>query len=218
MARTLLIFASDLHPMKRFFFFTLFLWACFPVFAQKSLPSEELLHNLVESGFLKSYKDYRSETEMYVALFKARDTANSPSEVIRMQAAYRRTAEAFEEFITITRNDLLNPQKRKTMRKDPEAYVRLRLQTLEGARHEYFEGMFLATYNEIIGAPQPLAAHRSSFIPPEIPLALIIPATKAASDLIELIEKNQERDLLYFKDVLEKEWILPHKFRRWEDI
>ncbi len=188
------------------------------LFAQKPSDSEVLLHNLIASGFLKNYKDYRAETEMYVAFFKAKSANYSQEDAIRMKTAYRRTSEAFEDFIIITRNDLLNPQKRKSMRKDPEAYVRLRLQTLEQARQEYFYGMLLSTYGTITGDEQAMVSHRTAFIPPEIPLALIIPATKAATELIELIEKNHEHDLELFRELLEKEWVEPQHFRNWEDI
>ena len=67
----------------------------------------------MESGILKTYKDYRSETEKYVALFKARQDQYRIEDLIELKSTYERTAEAFEDYIYAIRNDLLDKKKRQ---------------------------------------------------------------------------------------------------------
>ena len=117
------------------FRFTLSLFSLLLLFsstlsAQTPEQSEKMLYNLMSSGILKTYKDYRSETEKYVALFKARQSEYRVEDMIELKSTYERTAEAFEDYIYEIRNDLLDKKKRKTIKKDPEAYVTTRLTEL----------------------------------------------------------------------------------------
>ena len=194
------------------------LLACFclslfaPLSAQSVGKDEKALHELMASGFLKAYKDYRYEAEMYVALFKAKESEWDVTQQIRMKAAYRRTSEAFESFIYVTRNDLLDAKTRRSIRKDPETYVRQRLQSLDAVRKEYYDDLFLATYSQITqpesghdGSEGPLATlnHRETD-PLSLTLALLGPITQATVNIVNFIDEKKEKNLEAFKAVAER--------------
>lgn len=203
--------------MLRVFIFCLLLGGGFSVFAQKLTDTERAVYALMESGFLDAYKDYRSETETHVALFKSRQDSFTTADLIRMKASYRRTAEAFEDFIYGVRNDLLDKKKRKEIRKHSEAYVTASLAKLNQTYAAYFGNRFYPLYSSITEAPLDYAANRSPNFP-VVPIAVIAPVTKATMEIIEYIDKKGDRNLEHIKKVLEKEWVKPHQFREWEDI
>ena len=202
--------------------------------AQQIDRTEDAVYRLTDAGFLQTYKDYRAETEEYVALFKAkaREENYDPEEIIRMKSAYRRTSEAFEDFIYAIRNDLLDPRKRKAIRKNTEAYVTGQLERLQQIHETYFLGRFHETYVAIVeresyntiatvdptGEQPSPNREASNPINPTIPIALIAPVTRATMDVIEYLDKKKERDMAQVKRILEQEWINPHRFRDWEDI
>ncbi|GAB4430211.1 MAG: hypothetical protein OHK0039_48890 [Bacteroidia bacterium] len=193
--------------------------------AQQISVTEDAVYRLTDAGFLQTYKDYRAETEEYVALFKAKakEENYSPEELIHMKSAYRRTSEAFEDFIYAIRNDLLDPKMRKKIRKDTEGYVRQRLIQLQSVHDEYFLERFHSTYVAIVQGPEyntiaSADVHRTDGISPTIPIALIAPMTRATMDVIDYLDKKKDRDMIEVKQVLEKEWIAPHRFRNWEEI
>ncbi|MEL6593240.1 MAG: hypothetical protein AAFQ87_12700 [Bacteroidota bacterium] len=186
--------------------------------AQSPEKSEQMLYNLMSSGILKTYKDYRSETEKYVALFKARQEEYRVEDMIELKSTYERTAEAFEDYIYEIRNDLLDKKKRKAIKKDPEAYVTARLSKLNQVYAEYYQTRFRPAYAAICEDPSTVAQMGRRTIPPEIPIALIAPITKATMDIITYIDGKNTRDLESLKTLLEKEWVEPNRFRSWEDI
>lgn len=195
----------------------LMLWSGSALLAQKLSDTEKAVYALLEAGFLDAYKDYRSETETHVALFKARQDSFTTEDLIRMKAAYRRTAEAFEDFIYGVRNDLLDKKKRKHIRKHSAEYVSTCLGRLNQTYATYFGNKFYPTYSAITHAPVDYAANRSASIP-VVPIAVIAPVTKATMEIIEYIDRKGDRNLEQIKKVLETEWIKPHRFRIWEDI
>ncbi len=188
--------------------------------AQTLSDAEESVYRLTDAGFLDLYKDYRSETEMYVAIFKTNQNQYSPEDVVKMRATYRRTSEAFEDFIYDIRNDLLDKKARKTIQKDAEAYVTQKLEELNQTYLEYYLSRFQPTYASIAEGKSEdsmaLAAERMAG--PEIPLALIAPLAQATMQVVDFLDKKGDRDLEALKKVLEQEWISPHKFREWDDI
>lgn len=192
-----------------------------PIFliAQTASKSEKAVHSLQESGFLETYKDYRSETEKYAALFKARKEEYSPEEMITMRNSYERTAEAFEDFILMVRNDLLDKKKRKNIRKNTEGYVVEKLEKLNDIYMDHYLGRFIPTYSAIVEDPDTYASHFQRFSGNgNIPVALIAPATQATLNLIEFFDKKNDRDIVYLKDLLEKDWVTPNRFTSWKDI
>lgn len=198
----------------------LFCGLAFPLSAQTLSDAEESVYRLTDAGFLDLYKDYRSETEMYVAIFKTNMNQYSPEDVVKMRATYRRTSEAFEDFIYDIRNDLLDKKTRKTIQKDAEAYVTKKLEELNQTYLEYYQSRFQPTYAAIVeGKPDDSMALASERMAgPEIPLALIAPLAQATMQVVDFLDKKGDRDLESLKKVLEQEWIAPHKFREWDDI
>lgn len=182
--------------------------------------AEESVYKLTDAGFLDLYKDYRSETEMYVALFKANIEEHSAEDVVRMRASYRRTTEAFEDFIYGIRNDFLDKKKRKLIKKDSEGYVTDKLEELNQTYVNYYLSRFQPTYAAIVDGEsnEPVAAVAPQRMGMEIPVALIAPLAQATMQVVDFFDKKGTRDLETLKEVLEDEWIAPHKFREWDDI
>ncbi|MDP5171346.1 MAG: hypothetical protein NWR72_13970 [Bacteroidia bacterium] len=192
----------------------------FVLSAQSVGSAEESVYALTDAGFLDLYKDYRAETEMYVALFKANIDQYSPEDVVRMRSTYRRTSEAFEDFIYSIRNDFLDRKVRKTIKKDCEGYVTRKLEELNGTYLEYYLTRFQPTYAMIAEgkSPDAMVSGVNRMMAPGIPVALIAPLATATMQAVDFFDKKGDRDLLTLKEVLEKEWIKPHKFRDWDDI
>lgn len=190
------------------------------VLAQNISTAEESVYKLTDAGFLDLYKDYRSETEMYVALFKANIDEHSPEDVVRMRAAYRRTSEAFEDFIYGIRNDFLDKKTRKQIKKDSEAYVTEKLEELNQTYVNYYMSRFQPTYARIVDGEsnEPLASAAPQRMGMEIPVALIAPLAQATMQVVDFFDQKGTRDLETLKEVLEEEWIKPHTFRDWDDI
>ncbi len=189
--------------------------------AQTIGSAEESVYTLTDAGFLDLYKDYRSEAEMYVALFKANIDQYSPEDVVRMRASYRRTSEAFEDFVYSIRNDFLDKKTRKLIKKDSEAYVTAQLEELNQTYVDYYLMRFRPTYAAIVEgrSSEPLAAAKpSGRMGMEIPVALIAPLAQATMQVVDFFDKKGRRDLDQLKEVLQEEWINPNKFRDWEDI
>lgn len=182
--------------------------------------AEESVYTLMDAGFLDLYKDYRAETEMYVALFKANIDQYSAEDVIRMRASYRRTSEAFEDFIYSIRNDFLDRKTRRRINKDSEGYVTEKLEDLNRTYVEYYLTRFQPTYSGIVEGTneQPVAAGVHRVTNPGIPVALIAPLAQATMQVVEFFDKKGDRDMDTLKEILEDEWIKPHRFRSWEDI
>ena len=55
-------------------------------------------------------------------------------------------------------------------------------------------------------------------LPAEIPISLIAPAAKATLEVIDFLDKKNEKDLIALKKLLDEEWVQPNQFREWEDI
>lgn len=182
--------------------------------------AEESVYTLTDAGFLDLYKDYRSETEMYVALFKANIEQYTPEDVVRMRASYRRTSEAFEDFIYSIRNDFLNKKSRKLIKKNPESYVGDKLEELNQTYVNYYLSRFQPTYAGIVDgqSDEPVAVASPQRMGMEIPISLIAPLAQATMQVVDFFDKKGSRDLETLKEVLEDEWIKPHKFRDWDDI
>ncbi|MEZ4829358.1 MAG: hypothetical protein R3C61_24180 [Bacteroidia bacterium] len=187
---------------------------------QSTTKSEQALYDLMDSGFLKTYKDYRYEIEKHIAIVKSRQNEYEPEEVAEMRMTYSRTSEAFEDFIYVTRNDFLDKKTRRLIRKDTEAYVRARLEKLNDIYVEYYIGKFMPVYTAMnINENNMIAegGNRTS-LPPEIPVALIVPVAKATIELIDFLDSRNDKDIAYLKDLLEKEWVKPNRFRDWSEI
>ncbi len=192
-----------------------------PVVKAQTLSSaEESVYRLTDAGFLDLYKDYRAETEMYVALFKANIGQYSQEDIVRMRATYRRTSEAFEDFIYGIRNDFLNKKTRRLIKKDSEGYVTTKLEELNKTYMEHYLTRFQPTYTAIIsGDHDPsMALGMNRVMNPTIPIALIAPLAQATMQAVDFFDRKGDRDLESLKQTLETEWIKPHKFRQWEDI
>lgn len=186
--------------------------------AQSLSNSEEAIYTLTDAGFLDAYKDHRAEIEQYVALFKARKDEYTVEDLIKLKSAYKRTAEAYEDFIYNVRNDLLDKKTRKRMRKNPEAYVTLQMEELEKTYREYYQGWFHPTYAAICEPNSNLASNRASGGGNGLSAALIAPVTQATMQVIEFLDKKNDRDIDAVKKVLDSEWIDPHRFTPWEEI
>ena len=188
--------------------------------AQTLSSAEESVYTLTDAGFLNLYKDYRAETEMYVALFKANMDEHSPEDLVRMRASYRRTSEAFEDFIYSIRNDFLDKKTRRLIKKDSEGYVKEKLEELNQTYVDYYLSRFQPTYAAIVEgrSEEPMAVLDNGRMGVEIPIALIAPLAQATMQVVDFFDKKGQRDLDELKEVLEEEWIKPHKFRAWEDI
>lgn len=217
------IYSQNVPSMKRIFLlYSVLLLVGMPQItsAQTLSSAEESVYTLTDAGFLDLYKDYRSETEMYVALFKAKMDEYSPEDVVRMRASYRRTSEAFEDFIYSIRNDFLNKKSRKLIKKNPESYVTEKLEELNQTYVTYYMSRFQPTYAGIVDgeSSEPLATASPQRMGMEIPVALIAPLTQATMQVVDFFDKKGARDLETLKEVLENEWIQPHKFRDWDDI
>jgi hypothetical protein len=202
----------------RFTIFSLTFGILSALSAQNPSQSERMVYNLMESGILKTYKDYRSETEKYARLFKARESTYTLEQQIEMQSSYERTAEAFEDFIYSIRNDLLDRKRRRVIKKDAEAYVTQRLGELNTVYGEYFQKRLQPTYTSIVEGQDAIASYGRRIVIPEIPIALIAPVTKATLDIINYIDQRNEKDLNDLKALLEKEWVEPNRFRTWEEM
>ncbi|MDX2245283.1 MAG: hypothetical protein SF052_00790 [Bacteroidia bacterium] len=206
--------------MLKLLLFPFCIFGIMNVSAQTASKSEQALYDLMDSGFLKTYKDYRYEVEKNIAVIKARQGDYQPEEIAEMRMTYLRTSEAFEDFIYVTRNDFLNRKTRKLIRKDTEGYVRVRLEKLNDIYVEYYIGKFMPVYTAMNIDESAMIAeggNRTS-IPPEIPLTLIVPVAKATMELIEFLDNQNDKDIAYLKDLLEKEWVRPNRFRDWEEI
>ncbi len=202
----------------RFSLSTLLLSFCLSVSAQNPSSAERMVYNLMESGILKAYKDYRSETEKYARLFKARESTYTLEQQIEMQSIYERTAEAFEDFILSIRNDLLDKKSRREIKKDCESYVNRRLRELEMVNVEYYQQRLRPTYASIVEGKDTYASLGRRVIIPEIPIALIAPVTKATLDIINYIDTKNDQDLAELKKLLQDEFVEPNRFKRWEEM
>ncbi|MEZ4773872.1 MAG: hypothetical protein R3D00_11875 [Bacteroidia bacterium] len=190
------------------------------VSGQTTSRSEQALYDLMDSGFLKTYKDYRYEVEKQIAVIKAKQRDYEPEEIAEMRMTYLRTSEAFEDFIYVTRNDFLDKKTRKLIRKDTEEYVRIRLEKLNEIYVEYYIGKFMPVYTSINIDESSMIAeggHRTS-IPPAVPISLIVPVAKATIELLDFLDSRNDKDIAYLKDLLDKEWVRPNRFRDWEEI
>ena len=67
-------------------------------YTQQSSKSERALYSLMESGYLKAYKDYRYEVEKRGGLFKVKKDKQNAEDWVEMKNSYLRTSEAFEDF------------------------------------------------------------------------------------------------------------------------
>jgi hypothetical protein len=187
--------------------------------AQGPSNGETALYRLMDSGFLKTYKDYRAEIEQYAALFKIKQQQYSPEEAVMMRSAYNRTSEAFEDFIYSVRNDLLDSKTRRSIAKDTEGYVRTKLESLNKVYEEYYLLRFKPTYVAICTPDTPvMASAQRAGLPIEIPLSLIAPVATATMQVIDFLDKKSDRDIETLKKVLEEEWIKPNRFTAWEQI
>jgi hypothetical protein len=194
------------------------LFTSVPLVAQSVSGSEEAIYQLTDAGFLSTYKDQRAEIEQYVAIFKAKKEEYEVEDLIRMKSAYKRTAEAYEDFIYRVRNDLLDKKQRKKIKKDTEGYVTEQMESLNQTYTEYYQGWFKPTYAAICDPNSNLASNRASGGGGGIPTALIAPVTQATMQVIEFLDKKGDRDLEAIKKVLDREWIDPHRFTPWEEI
>jgi hypothetical protein len=190
--------------------------------AQSISGAERALYELTDTELLKRYRDYRTDAEKYVALFKVNEEHFSPEEKIEMQTAYRATSEAFESFIYAIRNDFLDAKQRRKIRRKTEAYVTYQLEKLDGIYTEYYMGRFYPTYSAIALRQGEYTASNNRLsepvLPASIPIALLIPVASSIVKVMEHIEKRKGESLEEFKQVLDQEWVEPHQFRDWEDI
>lgn len=190
------------------------------VSGQTASKSEQALYDLMDSGFLKTYKDYRYEVEKHIAVIKAKERDYEPEDIAEMRMTYLRTSEAFEDFIYVTRNDFLDKKTRKLIRKNSEEYVRVRLEKLNDIYVEYYIGKFMPVYTAMnIDESNMIAegGNRTS-IPPAVPISLIVPVSKATIELLDFLDSRNDKDIAYLKDLLDKEWVKPNQFRDWEEI
>ncbi|MEM7369895.1 MAG: hypothetical protein AAF587_14920 [Bacteroidota bacterium] len=185
--------------------------------AQQVSSTERAVYGLMDAGFLSSYKDHRSEIEERVAIFKSKKDDFSVEDLIRMKSAYKRTSEAFEDFIYGIRNDLLDKKVRKKIKKDSEGYVTQQMEKLNTIYVDYYQGWFQPTYSSISDPSSTVASNRGSGNI-TIPSALIAPVSQATMNVIEYLDKKNEKDLETVKKVLDREWVDPHQFTPWEEI
>lgn len=204
----------------KLFFIPFWLIISYSTYAQNTSKSEKALYDLMDSGFLKAYKDYRYEVEKHVAIVKAKESDFRPEEIAEIKSTYIRTSEAFEDFIFSTRNDFLDKKTRRMIRKDTERYVTERLEKLNKVYVEYYLQKFLPVYTSINIDESNMVAEggERATIPPEIPISLIIPVAKATMEVIEFLDSKNDKDLAYLKTLLDKEWVQPNRFRTWEEI
>ncbi|MCB0841139.1 MAG: hypothetical protein KDE26_13610 [Bacteroidetes bacterium] len=190
------------------------------VWAQQSSKSERALYELMESGYLKTYKDYRYEIEKRAGLFKVKVAKSEGEAWVEMENSYLRTSEAFEHFILVTRNDFLDRKRRKFIRKNTEDYVKERLEELNNIYTEYFVGKYQPLYTSLILDEESLLAegNERTSLPTEIPLALIAPAARATLEVIEFLDEKNDKDIDELKALLEEEWVKPNQFRPWKDL
>jgi hypothetical protein len=187
--------------------------------AQTSSDAESSVYRLMDSGFLKTYKDYRAEVEQYAALFKAKQSQYKPEDAVVLRTSYTRTAGAFEDFIYSVRNDMLDKKMRRIIAKDSEGYVRQKLEKLNLVYGEYVTGKFKPAYTAICQPDSAaLATTQRAGTPADIPLALIAPIAQATMQVIDFLDKKGDRDLDQLKLVLENEWVKPNRFTPWEQI
>ena len=186
--------------------------------AQGVSNAEKVIYELSGSGFLDTYRDYRRQTETDVALFKARMSEHSAEDWVRLKASYEETAGAFDRFLVDIRNDLLDAQKRREMSKDMDAYAREQLTQLDKVYLEYYQGRFYPLYARINHIDMPeVASHRASSSGP-VWAVLITPITLATTKIVDFVDDRKDKKLDDFKAALEKEWIQPNRFRRWDEI
>lgn len=194
-----------------------FLSSPFSLSAQKVSSTERAVYELMDAGFLSSYKDHRSEIEERVAIFKSKKDDFSVEDLIRMKSAYKRTSEAFEDFIYGIRNDLLDKRARKRIKKDSEGYVTQQMEKLNTIYIDYYQGWFQPTYSAISDPESTVASNRGGGNI-TIPSALIAPVSQATMNVIEYLDKKNDKDLESVKKVLDREWLEPHQFTPWEEI
>lgn len=194
--------------------------ACFsPATAQRMSKAEEAVYELSQSGLLDQYREYRRVIEKHVALFKIQEEEQSARNWIEMRSKYIQTADAFESFIYQIRNDLLDKQMRKQIRKDSDAYIASHLTELEAIYQEQYVREFLPTYISLskLEVDQPMATRRMSGGGTLI-AALLLPVSQATMKLIDFVDEKKEEKLEAFKEVLDEEWVKPNQFRSWEEI
>lgn len=185
--------------------------------AQNVNKTEQAVYELMDAGFLNDYKDHRSAIEEQVAIFKSKKETYTVEDMIRMKSAYKRTSEAFEDFIYGVRNDLLNKKSRKKIKKNSESYVTAQLEKLNSIYTDYYQGWFQPTYSSIADPASNVASNRATG-EISIPTALIAPVSQATMKFIEYLDKKNERDIDTIKKVLEQEWVEPNRFTPWEEI
>lgn len=185
--------------------------------AQKVSATEQAVYELMDAGFLNDYKDHRSAIEEQVAIFKSKKDTYTVEDLIRMKSAYKRTSEAFEDFIYGVRNDLLDKKARKKIKKGSESYVTSQLEKLNSIYTDYYQGWFQPTYSSIADPASNVASNRAAG-DISIPTALIAPVSQATMKLIEFLDKKNSKDTDTIKKVLEEEWVEPNRFTPWEEI
>jgi hypothetical protein len=188
------------------------------VSAQSASKAERMIYDLSDSGFLDTYRDYRRKTETDVALFKARMSEHSAEDWVRVKASYEETAGAFERFLVDIRNDLLDGQKRREMNKDTEGYARERLAELDKIYQEYYQGRFFPLYARINHLDVQEVASQRTAVDGPVWAVLITPITLATTKIVDFVDDRKDKKLDEFKEVLEKEWMQPNRFRRWDEI
>lgn len=207
--------------MKRYYLFGLVLCMMMPAwgFAQSASKSEKVIYELAGSGMLDTYRDYRRQTETDVALFKTRMNEHSAEDWVRIKAAYEETAEAFEDYLFDVRNDLLDGKKRREIHKETESYARTRLMELDEIYAEYYQGRFYPLYAQINQIDISTASsQRTASADGPIWAVLITPITLATTKIVDFVDDRKEKKLEEFKKTLDKEWIEPNRFRRWDEI
>lgn len=186
--------------------------------AQNASKAERMIYDLSDSGFLDNYRDYRRKTETDIALFKARMSEHSAEDWVRIKASYEETAAAFERFLGDIRNDLLDGQKRREINKDTETYARERLGELDKVYQEYYQGRFYPLYAQINHLDVQDVASQRTAMDGSVWALLITPITLATTKIVDFVDDRKDKKLDEFKEVLEKEWMEPNRFRRWDEI
>lgn len=186
------------------------------LFAQNAPKEEVLVNELKQSGILRRYQEYRRETEKQVALYKVQEGHHSAEQEIEMKYLYAETAAAFEDFLFVIRNDMLDPRTRRFVQRHTEAYVESRLHALDQIYQEKYVGKFYPAWASACG-------HEASSMRAKIPvlpeLAVVVtPIVNATVKVMEYLDGRRTQDLAYFKKILDEEWIRPNRFTPWDSI
>ena len=140
-----------------------------------------------------------------------------------LRAAYSNTADRFNNVLQVMRNDLLAPEQRRLMRKNPAAYAE-RIKTRLNTACKVYQDDFLAQKRKLENnLPRPAPTDSTTVVAITndeidgfiIPISLIVEAIVAGYDVFKRISADARQ---LNEKLLDTQFVPLHKFKTWEEL